>query len=322
MTERGCASQSNDGSHNTGNSESDDQHLAANMLQKTLFLSLHITYQNFLFPVLTDGMKVVIFSAFANFVLSVLNMNGPLATLTATEYRGSDAADALGQIIFDEFMIVILTVINPIMFAVLLSFDHWGWNQGMFSTMSAMDDAKVYESLIGCAINCFGGLLSGVCYIYTLKMWLASNSLNIDPITMPKTGEEVDLSRYTVLRALHVAQQKINLTLGFDSHMPLNSYLPWKAEFMSPKLTDDEHHEQRGYLELVIMSLASVTTVVGVCMVMRHDGMDLKGWSSFVLDGADPPYPMCPMLGKCYQHVSASAEFICENITTRLCNFD
>ena len=44
------------------------------------------------------------------------------------------------------------------------------------------------------------------------------------------------------------------------------------------------------------MSTAAVTTIVGVCMVMKHDGMmPHEGWVAYAFDGAMIPYPLCPL---------------------------
>jgi hypothetical protein len=40
-----------------------------------------------------------------------------------------------------------------------------------------------------------------------------------------------------------------------------------------------ERGAQRGLLTLLGMTFGSMTTVVGVCMLMKHDGMDLEGWA-------------------------------------------
>ena len=67
------------------------------------------------------------------------------------------------------------------------------------------------------------------------------------------------------------------------------------------------HHQadagvgNRSLQHLFIMTLGSMTTVVGVCMLMKHDGMDLRGWVGVAFKGYDLPYPLCPMLGECLQ---------------------
>ena len=59
-----------------------------------------------------------------------------------------------------------------------------------------------------------------------------------------------------------------------------------------------------------------VTTVVGVCMLMKHDGMDLQGFAGFVFKGYDLPYPLCPLLGECLHYNStARARIMCEPFT-------
>ena len=48
-------------------------------------------------------------------------------------------------------------------------------------------------------------------------------------------------------------------------------------------------------MQLFVLSTACVTTIIGVCMVMKHDGMALEGWVNFVFNGAMIPYPLCPI---------------------------
>jgi hypothetical protein len=76
-----------------------DQILTARVLQIAMFFSLHITYQSFLFPVLTD-LKTVLVAAITSFVLNVLGTLGPLVTLSASDHRGQDAADSLSDHVF------------------------------------------------------------------------------------------------------------------------------------------------------------------------------------------------------------------------------
>ena len=97
--------------------ETKDQALAAVVLQKTMFLGLHITYQTFLFPVLST-LHTVIFSAAASAVLNILMMTRPLQTMTAESHRGSTAADILSDHIVGVFLKCMVSAVCPFMFAV------------------------------------------------------------------------------------------------------------------------------------------------------------------------------------------------------------
>ena len=113
------------------------------------------------------------------------------------------------------------------------------------------------------------------------------------------------------------SRSKVDVLLSSDKHLMPSHWL--KNGQMNA--TDDESMEQRGLLELTVMSLGATTTIVGVCMVMRHDGTDLAGWWRFVAHGALAPCPLCPMLGEClpsinvtepYVNLTAAAADICD----------
>lgn len=57
--------------------------------------------------------------------------------------------------------------------------------------------------MLGLASGCAEALL----YFVTLKRWLKNNSKGIDCVQRPESGENVDLSRFTAIRALKVAKQ-------------------------------------------------------------------------------------------------------------------
>ena len=87
--------------------------------------------------------------------------------------------------------------------------------------------------------------------------------------------------------------------MSVDQQMSISSW--WeKKEIGTTKLDPSGETECRGLLVLTCMSMASVTCVVGVCMVMKHDGMDLGGWWHFVAKGEPAPYLLCPFLGECW----------------------
>ena len=71
----------------------------------------------------------------------------------------------------------------------------------------------------------------------------------------------------------------------------------------APKGGDDE----RGLLPLLCLTFGSVTTIVGVCMLMEHDGMDLAGFMRWLFEGEPLPYPLCPLLGECAESQNVTA---------------
>jgi hypothetical protein len=249
-------------------------------------------------------------------------------------------------------LLCIVHLCCPVLFPILLLFDHYAWNKGMFYVMSDMSDEQIHDALVGCGINLAFALLYVVCFAMIMKSWLSRNSQMIDPVKDVK-DKDVDLSRYTVLRALWLAKHNIDLVLGPDTVMfskmeersdnNRDKMLEErkKGNFIVPRVT--RHHEERGLREMLIASLGAVTTVVGVCMVMKHDGMALEGeltrttananqlvgcapvrrwptrlwvgltcrcpppgWTRFLFEGALPPYPLCPMLGACFDSINTT----------------
>merc|ERR1719247_2654769 len=77
-------------------------------------------------------------------------------------------------------------------------------------------------------------------------------------------GVNIDMARFTVVRALEIVKRQTIDSL-FD------------------------------FFHLLWMTLAAVTTVVGICMVMKHDGMDIDGWVKFLFGNGRLPYPLCPL---------------------------
>ena len=49
------------------------------------------------------------------------------------------------------------------------------------------------------------------------------------------------------------------------------------------------------FFQLVILTQAVVTTIVGVCMVMKHDGMDMDGLTKWLFLNETFPYDLTPV---------------------------
>merc|ERR1712196_481156 len=94
-------------------------------------------------------------------------------------------------------------------------------------------------------------------------MGMAVNSTH-DAMIRGDDGVDVDVARYTAVRAIFITKQQ-TIDRLFD------------------------------FFTLIWMTFASVTTVVGVCMVMKHDGMDIDGWAAFLFGEEGLPYPPCPV---------------------------
>ena len=103
--------------------------------------------------------------------------------------------------------------------------------------------------------------------------------------------------RWIVYRKLTNVKQKLETT---DNERKVEWYSTVRAVWLVRKWRKDVLGYQ-SLQHLFILTLGSVTTVVGVCMLMKHDGMDLRGWVGVFVKGNDIPYPLCPMLGECLQ---------------------
>jgi hypothetical protein len=284
-----------------------DQALAAMVMHKVYFIALHVVYQSFLFPVLTD-LPTVVFTGIVNFLLDFFAMQKDLGPIGEKSFRGSNAADKLASGIYNRFLDIIVSTVCPLLFAVLLAFNHWSWNGGLFFTISGLNEEAVITILQGIGVCFFFAVLRGAVYLRFLHVWFQVNSTNATPLTI----EDIDLSEFTVLRALYLAKDEIEVTLTVDQDMrKLLNPKTWVSgkPIMDPadaSTADQRKGRKRGLLGLTIMSLAASTTIVGVCMVMKHDGMDLAGWAKFTAASIGsqnmtaPPYKICPFLGECY----------------------
>ena len=78
----------------------------------------------------------------------------------------------------------------------------------------------------------------------------------------------------------------------FAQAMLSNVELCSKAKVV-PESTSHERHEfmhSCSLFELLCTTFACMNAIVGVCMVMKHDGMAISGWLSWAFDGAETPY--------------------------------
>jgi len=101
---------------------------AARMLP-LLFIALHLTYFNFIFPVLTDT-RTVIFGAITEVVVSALAVTNTFESVTLTvplPYEGlSHVDDQIAESLYDRGLTQWCSIMTPILFAAILTFDHWG----------------------------------------------------------------------------------------------------------------------------------------------------------------------------------------------------
>ena len=85
----------------------------------------------------------------------------------------------------------------PLLFALLLSFNHWSYNHGMFFMLRELCNEQVFEALLGCLINCGVALLSLLGFAITLRRMRAQ---------APELAEAADETRVVRLRPLYSLQ--------------------------------------------------------------------------------------------------------------------
>ena len=293
-------------------------------LVSILPLALHVTFTQFMFPVLGSTDDVMTNTVTAA-IMNVYVLRAGLPTLDANSFRGDDAAEAHASFLFSRFILCLVQIVCPIIFCGVVAFNTWGYNREMFYILSEKDLAISHEGVEGvfraCAINIATNLLSAVLSVWVVYGWLKRNSSeseeSLDDSEEEEEEEEIDLSRYTVLKALWIARKQVAVALKSNSELgsqicgryPLTdagkdaAYAAVEGDDkeededeetgLQEDQTDEEALDDLGQLDLIVMSLGCMTTICGVCMVMQHDGMTLKGWSDW-LSGGDMPYQLCP----------------------------
>ena len=173
----------------------DAQRTACRLFGPLWFRALHMTYQNFLFPVLTD-LHIVLVGCAAKFVKGCydtakdLEFSGLFKKLRHEEAMSRVVliraeAQSMEKKFFGRFVALALDITAPVLFGLLFTFNLYGWNQGMFyisagqagknSTIAAADGdsderkatdvEKVFGSL-GC--NIAGALANLIVYSLVL----------------------------------------------------------------------------------------------------------------------------------------------------------
>eukprot|EP00929_Paragymnodinium_shiwhaense_P058406 TRINITY_DN29244_c0_g2_i1.p1 TRINITY_DN29244_c0_g2~~TRINITY_DN29244_c0_g2_i1.p1 ORF type:complete len:518 (+),score=38.55 TRINITY_DN29244_c0_g2_i1:66-1619(+) len=241
-----------------------DQKFAAGLF-KLNYVTLHVTYSNFLFPVLAD-MRSVMTSAVIGLLLQVEELYRSLGHLNTEQWRGREAANELSSVLSDKAYILCGKLVAPLLFAFVLSFEEYSFNHGMFYTFDTMTTAQLQQCFICMAVTFIGALVSIVLCVTHFRWWM---TVNMDDgeggsLVQGDDGVAFNINHYTVVRTLRLVKERT-----------------------VDRLSD--------FQTLLWMTFGANTTIVGVCMVMKHDGMDIDGWTSYLLDGAGMPYPLCPM---------------------------
>ena len=106
------------------------------------------------------------------------------------------------------------------------------------------------------------------------------------------------MGRYVVARAIWLTRRWLDTSLrsdglkGWRANTSLRSISVEQQQPAAPKGDDDEH----GLLPLLCLTFGSVTTIVGVCMLMEHDGMDRL--HALALRGRAAAVPAVPAAGR------------------------
>ena len=91
-----------------------------------LFIALHLTYFNFLFSVLTDT-RSVIFGAVTEIVVNAMGIANAFESVRLIDDEGlSHVDDQIAETLYLTSLTNWCSMMTPILFAVILTFDHWG----------------------------------------------------------------------------------------------------------------------------------------------------------------------------------------------------
>eukprot|EP00931_Biecheleriopsis_adriatica_P045925 TRINITY_DN26326_c0_g1_i3.p1 TRINITY_DN26326_c0_g1~~TRINITY_DN26326_c0_g1_i3.p1 ORF type:complete len:473 (+),score=31.47 TRINITY_DN26326_c0_g1_i3:45-1463(+) len=179
--------------------------LNAAVLFKLMFVGLHTTYSNFLFPVLGD-VRSVVTSAIIGFALTIGKEFEQTVTLDDAQWRGKRASDAYAKSILNKSYITAMKCVSPVLFGCLLAFDLYGFNKGMLYTFNNLSPEQLQTCVIGIAINFCVALASMFLSICRFRRWLALNPAGGATI-LGDDGVRLDLARFTVVRTLDIAKQ-------------------------------------------------------------------------------------------------------------------
>ena len=321
------------------------QQTACRLFFPLWFRSLHMTYMNFLFPVLTDFHTVLVACA-AKFLKSCYDTRkdlefSDLFKKLSQEVSESDSQHEISRLkrvtagimekqFFSRRISFFVDITSPALFGVLFAFNLYGWNEGMFyisvgsgnstspgegnSTIGVdSDQAKDVEKA-----EVFGGLCCnfGVAIlnliVYTLVLYrlccrkdrapasnqVAPGSPNVATSTQvganANAAADQDPERNllwrkieseTLQKALKDLNTRTRRCLGLKTVSEAAAEAAAAEKFVPPP----------NFFHLVILTQGVVTTIVGVCMVMKHDGMDIEGVMNCLFEDKDFPYPLDPV---------------------------
>jgi hypothetical protein len=244
------------------------------------FVALHHTYLSFLFPLLAST-SAVITTAVTSIIASAARLNGVLRGIDPTHWRGPYSAQDMIAKLSSHIIGTVASTTSPILFASLLTFNRWSYNAGMFHVLSDLSDSALEQAYIGIGINVlasWGSLLTSCLLVRHWygkheHQWLATEAAGSaeDQLAIQRTSysareqghSKVDLTKATVVQIMREIAREIDRIVNVEC-------------------------------QLVCMTLASVNTVVGVCMLMKHDGMNLIGWWRYC-GGAAAPHELHPI---------------------------
>ncbi|CAD7941987.1 unnamed protein product [Amoebophrya sp. A120] len=167
-------------------------------------------------------------------------------------------AVALASRIFEQLARHYVALIVPVTFFVLLCFNHYSWNRGMFHVLSDFDDRELRVVWRNIWIQFLGQIVTCGSFCLALRRWILRASLS------EQVGQERAGTTTTETLVVHAAVAKLRQNIAAACY---------------------DQKRGSGVFFVVLFTQAALTTVVGVCMLMKHDGMDAKGVVQWMFDG-------------------------------------
>jgi hypothetical protein len=136
-----------------------------------------------------------------------------LVNARTPDFSAAMVPDEVAEAIYARYILLIASTVCPVLFGLLLSFDHWGRNAGMFFVLSDLCDDAVWKALKGCFINWLASAGSIAVFASTVMKRLreVDASMRVDQATGQKLGQVEE--SYRVVRAVWISWHWLELTL-------------------------------------------------------------------------------------------------------------
>lgn len=237
-----------------------------------LFIGLHFTYMNFLFPILStfSNNAVIAFVSVSSSIF--VNYNSFHSILDQALYR---EPDEIAIQIYLKFLLMISSIICSCLFIFLLIFEHYAWNKGMFYILSSMSDSQLWLAILSCFVTFVGSSVSLFVGIYQLEAKLKEAKKNM---SVMEKSPLLATNTYRYIRSLSLAIYWLRETFQFSILIEKEKHKRRMSKIESNTNRDENKtvRKKTGTFNLLWITFGAVTTVVGVCMLMKHDGMDFE----------------------------------------------